>query len=190
MKPSSFSARCYLLLSRSRSWLNWRMNHDLNPNQAAANTCYEQLTAAGIKVHTAWQYDDYMYNHQKFWIVDGERLGLSTGNWSPTDFPGGGATFPTHEAGGDKWRRANRDFNVKVSGAPDVVAVYQAVIDGDMKNAVPWKGGHSPHGGGSCKTLGCEYVKGRTGLCQCDEVCLFFFRFFFFVRLINNIIIL
>ena len=83
------------------------------------------------------------YCHNKFWIVDGKVLGLSTGNMSPSDLPGKfsfnrgnnpetfvnshpiGPTgppmsFPTFAAGGSKWRDTNRDFHVFVED-PDVV---------------------------------------------------------------------
>ena len=26
---------------------------------------------------------NYFYNHNKFWVIDGAKVGLSTGNWSP-----------------------------------------------------------------------------------------------------------
>ena len=53
-----------------------------------ATKCYTQLQDAGLDVHMSWQYNDYMYSHNKYWIVDGKKLGLSSGNLSPTDIPG------------------------------------------------------------------------------------------------------
>ena len=34
-------------------------------------------------------------SHQKFWIVDGEAVGWSTGNWGNSDFPADSNTTTT-----------------------------------------------------------------------------------------------
>ena len=51
-------------------------------DQVAANVCYARLAVtAGVTLRAAYQYDAYFYNHNKYWIVDGITIGLSTGNW-------------------------------------------------------------------------------------------------------------
>jgi hypothetical protein len=50
-----------------------------------AAKCYAQLVKAGINVTKAPSY--YTYSHNKFAIIDDATVLLSTGNWSPSDFP-------------------------------------------------------------------------------------------------------
>ena len=50
-----------------------------------AAKCYQQLVTAGLNVTKAPSY--YDFSHNKFAIIDGTTVLLSTGNWSPSDFP-------------------------------------------------------------------------------------------------------
>jgi phosphatidylserine/phosphatidylglycerophosphate/cardiolipin synthase-like enzyme len=50
-----------------------------------AAKCYKQLVSAGLNITKAPSY--YSYSHNKFAIIDGTTVLLSTGNWSPSDFP-------------------------------------------------------------------------------------------------------
>jgi phosphatidylserine/phosphatidylglycerophosphate/cardiolipin synthase-like enzyme len=50
-----------------------------------AAKCYAQLVQAGLNVTKAPSY--YSFSHNKFAIIDGTTVLLSTGNWSPSDFP-------------------------------------------------------------------------------------------------------
>jgi len=54
-------------------------------DSALAAKCYNQLVSAGLNVTKAPSY--YDFSHNKFAIVDGTTVLLSTGNWSPSDFP-------------------------------------------------------------------------------------------------------
>jgi phosphatidylserine/phosphatidylglycerophosphate/cardiolipin synthase-like enzyme len=51
----------------------------------AAAKCYAQLVSAGLNVTKAPSY--YSFSHNKYAIIDGTTVLLSTGNWSPSDFP-------------------------------------------------------------------------------------------------------
>lgn len=51
----------------------------------AAAKCYAQLVQAGLNVTKAPSY--YSFSHNKFAIIDAATVLLSTGNWSPSDFP-------------------------------------------------------------------------------------------------------
>ncbi len=50
-----------------------------------AAKCYAHLVSAGLKVTKAPSY--YSYSHNKYAIIDATTVLLSTGNWSPSDFP-------------------------------------------------------------------------------------------------------
>eukprot|EP00050_Salpingoeca_kvevrii_P005139 m.271757 g.271757 ORF g.271757 m.271757 type:complete len:489 (-) comp11084_c0_seq67:84-1550(-) len=100
-----------------------------------AQKCYARLYDAGITIRTAWYFNNYFYNHQKFWIIDGSMVGLSTGNWSPSDYPGGHEIFPPYP--NPNWRDTNRDFTVTMKH-PDIVSVFQTVLDRDYANGTDW----------------------------------------------------
>ncbi|EGD74284.1 hypothetical protein PTSG_06293 [Salpingoeca rosetta] len=108
-------------------------------DQQKASECFEKLQAKGLVIHRAWQFGFYMYNHQKFWIADGTRVSFSTGNWSPSDFPGGDGAYPPYGEPG--WQSVNRDFNVRIDD-PAVAKVFDDVIMGDWSNSTTW---HPPH---------------------------------------------
>ena len=42
------------------------------------------MSSTGLKIHMAHQYDFSYYSHNKYWIVDKQRVGVSTGNSVPT----------------------------------------------------------------------------------------------------------
>jgi len=103
-------------------------------DQAAAIVCYTNLVNNGVNVYET-ELDTYEYSHQKYWILDGTTVWLSTGNWSPTDYPPGGNTFPVYGESG--WRNSNRDFTVKITH-PDVVSIFQTVLTEDYSYGLPW----------------------------------------------------
>jgi phosphatidylserine/phosphatidylglycerophosphate/cardiolipin synthase-like enzyme len=96
---------------------------------ASANTCYSQLLSAGMTIQKTPYY--YEYSHQKVWIADGTRVGWSTGNWSPSDYPvetSHPMVYPPPGDGG--WRIANRDYTVHVNDAK-LASVFQTVMTQD-----------------------------------------------------------
>lgn len=95
-----------------------------------ATKCYEQLHAAGVTVRMTQLVSFYQYCHQKIWIVNGETIGLSTGNWSPSDFPAGGDIFVPYK-NGTGWRDSNRDYTVEIT-SPTLATTFQKVIDTDF----------------------------------------------------------
>ncbi len=100
---------------------------------ALANAAYTKMvntTKITIRKTTSF----YVYSHQKFWIVDGSEVGMSTGNWGESDFPvetssSDPVTFPPY--GVSAWRKLNRDFTM-YANSPDIAKIYQDVFDGDM----------------------------------------------------------
>lgn len=90
--------------------------------------CYKKLHTAGVTVRMTQDVSFYQYCHQKFWIVDGKVVGLSTGNWSPSDYPSGDMTFPPYKTSG--WRVANRDYTIELT-SPAAVSVFQNVLQTD-----------------------------------------------------------
>ena len=102
----------------------------LEKDSAAAHTCYNQLLQAGMQVRLTPSY--YTYSHQKYWIVDGERMGLSTGNWSPTDYPPVLTVDGSYPPFGDAdWQRVNRDFNLLVKGNADFLSIFSNTFEQD-----------------------------------------------------------
>jgi len=75
----------------------------------------------------------FTYTHAKFWIIDGNRVFLSTGNYGGTDYPSGSNVFPPY--GNSAWRDVNRDFTVDLIDSR-IVNVFQDTINGD------WATGH------------------------------------------------
>ena len=109
-------------------------------DEKRAQSCYAQLNAAGVQVHMAKCVSFAYYSHNKFWIVDGVSTGMSSGNWSPTDFPGEAKVFPPWHGSANaapKWRDANRDYTLKMQSA-DIAAVFRKVLSGDMTRATLW----------------------------------------------------
>ena len=100
-----------------------------------AQQCYQQLTDAGLHVQITYAWSEYQYSHQKFWIVDGDTLFLSTGNWSPSDYPSA-TVFPVYPNPG--WQSTNRDFTIRIQD-PSVVAQFQKLMDEDYASGSPWQ---------------------------------------------------
>lgn len=76
----------------------------------------------------------YKYSHQKFWIMDGKSVGMSTGNWSPTDYPSQ-SYFPPY--GSQGWANANRDFTIHIVNER-VVDVFANVMQQDLNRGSTW----------------------------------------------------
>lgn len=101
-----------------------------------AKKCYELLSKNKFDVRVTPSY--YEFSHQKYWIVDGEKLGLSTGNWSPSDFPldtAGSHMYPPYGHAG--WQPVNRDFNIKVRN-PDIIKVFMDTFTNDYHRGGWW----------------------------------------------------
>lgn len=103
------------------------------------------------------------YSHAKFWIVDRgtdrEHVGMSTGNWSPTDYPPDSVFPPFGQAG---WvnvsglrcsaapqpphalitaaccEQSNRDYTMRMWGS-EVVAQFGKVFDEDLERGSLFK---------------------------------------------------
>ena len=88
--------------------------------------CYKYLYGAGLTIHKTPSY--YAMSHQKYWIVDGTRMSLSTGNWSPSDYPIG-SSFPPY--GNSAWQIVNRDYSFTTNNA-NVIAVYHTTMFEDL----------------------------------------------------------
>eukprot|EP00042_Codosiga_hollandica_P048502 m.545520 g.545520 ORF g.545520 m.545520 type:complete len:459 (-) comp57673_c0_seq6:273-1649(-) len=98
----------------------------------AANLCYKYLEGKGMPVYLTPSY--YTFSHNKFWIVDGTKVGWSTGNWSPSDYPTG-TSFPPY--GSSSWQDVNRDYTGEIESAA-VADVFQTVMTNDLKDAYTW----------------------------------------------------
>eukprot|EP01027_Heterolobosea_sp_BB2_P012678 GEZU01018347.1.p1 GENE.GEZU01018347.1~~GEZU01018347.1.p1 ORF type:complete len:132 (-),score=35.43 GEZU01018347.1:50-445(-) len=95
------------------------------PDWETSQTCYSQLYNAGLVVKKSCRHC-LTYSHQKFWIMDGESVMISTGNWSPTDVPDGSSDlYPPYGSSG--WRQTNRDYTLAVT-SKDVVRVFETVF--------------------------------------------------------------
>jgi len=96
-----------------------------------ARYCYKRLHAAGMRIRLTPSF--FTFSHQKYWIVDGKKLGLSTGNWSPTDFnaaKGGQAgAYPPYPSA--DWQDTNRDIQFWTTDAT-VIGQFQTVMDNDF----------------------------------------------------------
>jgi phosphatidylserine/phosphatidylglycerophosphate/cardiolipin synthase-like enzyme len=106
-----------------------------------ATKCYTKLHAAGVAVRMTQDISFYQYCHQKFWIVDGKTVGLSTGNWSPSDYPEGGDTFIPYTKNGG-WRVANRDYTVEMT-SPEVVKTFSDVLSTDYQAGSDFNPAHN-----------------------------------------------
>lgn len=96
-----------------------------------AQQCYKNLSDAGISVTNT--YTDFSFSHQKYWIIDGETVHLSTGNWAHSDFPTRNI-FPAY-----KYPRyfANRDMIVIMKN-PEVVNHFLQVFEKDKALGEKW----------------------------------------------------
>jgi phosphatidylserine/phosphatidylglycerophosphate/cardiolipin synthase-like enzyme len=101
-------------------------------DSAFAHQCYDRLVQAGMQVRLTPSY--YTFSHQKYWIVDGSRMGLSTGNWSPTDYPPIMASSGQYPPYGDaNWQRVNRDFNLLVQGNAQFLDIFATTFEEDYQ---------------------------------------------------------
>jgi phosphatidylserine/phosphatidylglycerophosphate/cardiolipin synthase-like enzyme len=69
----------------------------------------------------------FKFSHQKYWIVDGHTVYLSTGNWDRSDFPYGSSWAD--------YDRANRDMIVAMKNEA-LVKYYTEVFQYDYELAV------------------------------------------------------
>lgn len=109
----------------------------------AARACYETLSAAGATMRLTPR-GCFNYAHQKFYMMDGESVGFSTGNLSPSDF-NDQEVYPVY--GADGWAKQNRDFTVWVDGDASAVAPFKEVFERDWAGGVDWSGGSNVHCG-------------------------------------------
>ena len=155
-------------------------------DSALAQECYGQLYKAGATIHLSPWYCTLLppsicmgahsltlsphpdtYSHAKFWIVDRgtsrQHVGMSTGNWSPTDYPPADV-FPPYGQGNwvkvrCSWERvyglphtphrvrapvcvlccvqANRDYTMRMWGE-EVVAQFSSVFHNDLIRGTEW----------------------------------------------------
>ncbi|KAJ3436987.1 cardiolipin hydrolase [Anaeramoeba flamelloides] len=101
-----------------------------------AQKCYAKLYKSGVKIQMT-ELDFYKYSHQKFWIIDDHIVSMSTGNWSPTDYPDAPAIFPAYDTDPKEWRKTNRDYTIQLDNQP-IAAVFRKVLDEDYKRGEPW----------------------------------------------------
>jgi phosphatidylserine/phosphatidylglycerophosphate/cardiolipin synthase-like enzyme len=99
----------------------------------AAQVCYKQMYTAGLHPRRAPSF--YSYSHQKFFIIDNTTVSVSTGNFSPSDYPQG-ASFPPYGQSG--WQPVNRDYSL-VFTQPDIVETFQTVLEQDWQRGSDWK---------------------------------------------------
>lgn len=71
----------------------------------------------------------------QFYIIDGKRVSVSTGNWSPTDYPTGSSFPPFGQSG---WQDVNRDFTVSFASL-DLVQQFRNVMYGDWPAGSWWQ---------------------------------------------------
>lgn len=113
-------------------------------DEATAQLCYNRLYGAGlIPVFTPSYYE---FSHQKYWVVDGKRLGLSTGNWSPSDLASPSASSGCYpQFGQEGWQDVNRDFDIRVENNQEVVNVYLKTLTEDRARGTAF----DPNGAGN-----------------------------------------
>lgn len=97
-----------------------------------AQTCYKTLSSGGLNIRKAPNF--FQYSHLKMWVVDGKKLGLSSGNFSPSDYPEG-SSFPPYGQSG--WQDVNRDANVIIESL-DLIKQFRAVRDADWAAGSDW----------------------------------------------------
>ncbi|GAM28126.1 hypothetical protein SAMD00019534_113020, partial [Acytostelium subglobosum LB1] len=102
----------------------------------SALACYTHLSQHGITIRKT-NANMYTYSHQKYWILDDNRVYLSTGNWGNTDYPNGSQVFPPDTTDPSQWRKTNRDFTIKMVNS-DVVAIYNTVFEEDYTRGYNW----------------------------------------------------
>ena len=102
-----------------------------------AQQCYRKLAAAGATIRVC-DSSIYIYEHQKFWIVDDTTLFLSSGNAGETDFPSGASdVYPP--PGQPNYRHVNRDHTVVVE-SHEFASAYKHVMNMDYKRGRDFSG--------------------------------------------------
>lgn len=131
---------CDQLLALSKKGINVSLLVSENiydeTDASLAAACYKKLHAEKFPIQVAKAFYKTMFSHQKFWILDETSVGLSTGNWSPSDYPGGAASFPPYP--NPLWRDTNRDYTITVAN-PVMVQIFQDVFNNDFATGFPWK---------------------------------------------------
>eukprot|EP00003_Mantamonas_plastica_P027278 TRINITY_DN5814_c0_g1_i1.p1 TRINITY_DN5814_c0_g1~~TRINITY_DN5814_c0_g1_i1.p1 ORF type:complete len:440 (-),score=113.94 TRINITY_DN5814_c0_g1_i1:64-1362(-) len=97
-----------------------------------ADACYKKLQGEGVQVQMTSRCLDFF--HQKYWIVDGTKLSVSTGNWDDKDYPPSKVLPPY---GSNNYNEAYRGFGITVED-PDVVSVFRNVMEFDWQQGKPW----------------------------------------------------
>jgi phosphatidylserine/phosphatidylglycerophosphate/cardiolipin synthase-like enzyme len=106
-------------------------------NSRKAYECYNNLTNEGMKGHIQRSYSKFRFSHEKYWIIDGTIVHLSTGNWSPGDFPTGNSWEPHRKSG----HSVNRDLEI-VLEHPDLVDYFFQVYNADWAMGTEWQPKH------------------------------------------------
>ena len=97
-----------------------------------AQTCYKTMYSGGMKIRKAPSF--FRFSHLKMFVVDGKTVGLSSGNFSPTDYPEGSSFPPFGQSG---WQSVNRDSNVLIENL-DLVRQFTNVMDADWASGTDW----------------------------------------------------
>jgi phosphatidylserine/phosphatidylglycerophosphate/cardiolipin synthase-like enzyme len=108
-------------------------------DHAEAHSCYTKMSEQGVRIRQTPKY--YSYSHQKFAIVDGSSVLISTGNLSPSDFTKQ-ATFPPYGTSG--WSKINRDYSIILTNSK-VVSIFQNVMSEDWIRGSDWESSQSQH---------------------------------------------
>lgn len=118
-----------------------------NNDAKRAKMCYQRLFEHGITVRLSHP-RCLTYSHQKYWIIDGNDIYVSTGNWSPTDYPMAPFIFPAWP--NPKWRVANRDYTVHISGNRALVDRFLQTFDSDFDQGVDFNPNYYCRGKNTC----------------------------------------
>jgi hypothetical protein len=97
-----------------------------------AKACYTIMYNGGMHIRKSPTY--YEFSHNKFWIIDGNQVRMSTGNMSPSDYPNG-TSFPPY--GSSSWQNTNRDFTIQATSTP-LAEFFRTVMTNDWANGADW----------------------------------------------------
>jgi HKD family nuclease len=110
---------------------------DDKTDYALAKECYNTLYDAGMNFRLTPKY--YTFSHQKYWIIDDSLVGMSTGNWSPSDFnwpmPGEDGNYPPYPD--PDWQITNRDIQFTTTDW-SVLDVFKTVINEDYSRSTDY----------------------------------------------------
>jgi hypothetical protein len=99
-----------------------------------AQDCYKKLYDGGMAGKVQYAYSKFEFSHEKYWIIDSTTVHLSTGNWSPSDFPTGTSWKPYSES----QESVNRDLEIVLEQA-DLVDYFYTVYNADWAMGKEWK---------------------------------------------------